>query len=119
MTALARSDWDEVCARVRREEDPFFHDPWLDRIAFVTSDESNVVLATPNRLYLEFIQENLDPILNRYLRDMTHRDWHIAYQLREMVRPDSKADLPAVEPVPVDSPTTPAPRPPPRATTSA
>ena len=104
MTALARSDWDEVCARVRREEDPFFHDPWLDRIAFVTSDEENVVLATPNRLYLEFIQENLDPILNRYLRDMTHREWHIAYQLKEMVSPDAKADLPALQPEPVASP---------------
>ncbi len=101
MTALLRSDWDEVCARVRREEDPFFHDPWLDRIAFVTADDDNVVLATPNRLYLEFIKENLDPILARYLRDMTHREWRIAYELNEDLGPENGGGPPVA---PEDSP---------------
>jgi chromosomal replication initiator protein len=100
MTALARSDWDEVCARVRRKEDPFFHDPWLDRIAFVTSNDNNVVLATPNRFYLDFIRENLDPILTRYLRDVTQCDWRIAYELDEGLNPGSTIAEPHAPPPP-------------------
>jgi len=73
MTSLLRTQWDEICARVRAKEDPFFHDPWLDRIAFLHSDGGKVTLATPNRLYVDFIRENLEPRLMRHLHDITDR----------------------------------------------
>jgi chromosomal replication initiator protein len=83
---MLRSTWDEVCARVRREEDPFFHDPWLDRLSFVTSDDDTVVLATPNRLYVEWIQENLEPRLHTHIHAVTDRRVDIEYRLEAAVR---------------------------------
>ncbi len=83
---MLRSTWDEVCARVRREEDPFFHDPWLDRLTFVTSDDDTVVLATPNRLYVEWIQENLEPRLQNHIHAVTERRVDIEYRLEAIVR---------------------------------
>jgi chromosomal replication initiator protein len=83
---MLRSTWDEVCARVRREEDPFFHDPWLDRLTFVTSDDDTVVLATPNRLYVEWIQENLEPRLQSHIQAVTARRFDIQYRLETVVR---------------------------------
>ncbi len=88
MTPLLRTQWDEVCARVRAKEDPFFHDPWLDRIAFLHSDDSTLTLATPNRLYVDFIQENLEPRLMRYLREVTERAWSIDYELDSQLGPE-------------------------------
>jgi chromosomal replication initiator protein len=88
MTPLLRTQWDEVCARVRAKEDPFFHDPWLDRIAFLHSDDATVTLATPNRLYVDFIQENLEPRLMRYLREVTERAWSIDYEFDSQLGPE-------------------------------
>jgi chromosomal replication initiator protein len=85
---MLRSTWDEVCDRVRREEDPFFHDPWLDRLTFVTSDADSVVLATPNRLYVEWIQENLEPRLQSHIHAVTDRRVDIHYRLETAVKPD-------------------------------
>jgi chromosomal replication initiator protein len=93
MTPLLRTDWDEVCVRVRREEDAFFHDPWLDRLAFVTADEDTIVLATPNRLYVEFIQENLEPRLLEHLAHVTEHSWKITYELDSTLGPDQR-DVP-------------------------
>ncbi len=90
MTPLLRTDWDEVCARVRREEDAFFHDPWLDRLAFVTADADTVVLATPNRLYVEFIQENLEPKLLDHLAELTGRTWKVTYELKPALAPERR-----------------------------
>jgi chromosomal replication initiator protein len=90
MTPLLRTEWNEVCARVRREEERFFHDPWLDRLAFVTADEETVVLATPNRLYVEFIQENLEPLLVRHLKGVTERGWKITYELDSSLETDRR-----------------------------
>ena len=108
MTPLLRTDWDEVCARVRREEDPFFHDPWLDRLAFVTADEDTVVLATPNRLYVEFIQENLEPRLLDHLARVTDQAWKVTYELDSTLGPDRR-DVPingsgVAQPSPVSEP---------------
>lgn len=102
MTALLRTQWDEVCARVRAKEDPFFHDPWLDRIAFVNSDAATVTLATPNRLYVDFIQENLEPRLVRYLQEVTERTWSIDYELDSQLGPEqaAPANQPDYEPEP-------------------
>ena len=91
MTPLLRTQWDEVCARVRAKEDPFFHDPWLDRIAFVHSNDDTVTLATPNRLYVDFIQENLEPRLVRYLREVTTQAWAIDYELDSQLGPEKAA----------------------------
>ena len=99
MTPLLRSQWDEVCARVRAKEDPFFHDPWLDRIAFVSSGQGTVVLATPNRLYADFIQENLEPRLMRYLQEVTESPWGISYELDSSLGPEQRGEeVPAPEP---------------------
>jgi chromosomal replication initiator protein len=87
MMTVLRSHWDEVCTRVRQHEDPFFHDPWLDRIAFVGSEDDRVVLATPNRLYVDFIQENLEPRLLAHLRSVTEQDWSITYELDATLGP--------------------------------
>lgn len=88
MTPLLRSDWDGVCAQVRREEESFFHDPWLDRLAFVDADDETIVLATPNRLYVEFIQDNLEPKLLRCLEEQTSRSWKIRYELDSDLAPE-------------------------------
>lgn len=85
---MLRSTWDEVCARVRREEDPFFHDPWLDRLSFVASEADRIILATPNRLYVEWIQENLEPRLHGHIRAVTERPYAIDYQLDDAVAAD-------------------------------
>jgi chromosomal replication initiator protein len=100
MTALLRTQWDEVCARVRAKEDPFFHDPWLDRIAFVNSNDDTVTLATPNRLYVDFIQENLEPRLVRYLREVTAQAWAIDYELDSQLGPERAQVVEAYEPEP-------------------
>jgi chromosomal replication initiator protein len=84
---MLRSTWDEVCARVRSSEDPFFHDPWLDRLTFVDADEERVVLATPNRLYVEWIQENLEPLLMAHVEAMTGQRYFIEYELDASVGP--------------------------------
>ncbi|MBJ93162.1 MAG: chromosomal replication initiator protein DnaA [Rickettsiales bacterium] len=81
MTQLLRSQWEEVCGRVRATEEAFFHDPWLDRISFVSSEDDTVVLATPNRLYVEFIQENLEPLLLAHLGELTGETYQIDYRL--------------------------------------
>jgi chromosomal replication initiator protein len=81
MTQLLLSQWEEVCGRVRASEEAFYHDPWLDRISFVSSDDDTVVLATPNRLYVEFIQENLEPLLLAHLGAVTGETFHIDYRL--------------------------------------
>ncbi len=78
---MLRSTWDEVCARVRQVEDPFFHDPWLDRLTFVDADDARVILATPNRLYVEWIQENLEPRLLEHINAVTTRPYQIDYEL--------------------------------------
>lgn len=84
---MLRSTWDEVCARVRQVEDPFFHDPWLDRLTFVNADADRVILATPNRLYVEWIQENLEPLLLIHVRAITNRPYIIDYELDASVGP--------------------------------
>jgi chromosomal replication initiator protein len=81
MTELLLSQWEEVCGRVRATEEAFFHDPWLDRISFVSSEDDTLVLATPNRLYVEFIQENLEPLLLVHLGAVTGETYHIDYKL--------------------------------------
>ena len=81
MTILLRTQWDEVCALVRRHEDPFFHDPWLDRIAFVGAENGQIEVATPNRLYVEFIQENLEPKILEQLRSISSEEWSVTYTL--------------------------------------
>ena len=81
MTELLLSQWEEVCGRVRATEEAFFHDPWLDRISFVSSADDTVVLATPNRLYVEFIQENLEPLLLAHLGELTGETYSIDYKL--------------------------------------
>jgi len=78
---LLLSQWEEVCGRVRASEEAFYHDPWLDRISFVSSDADTVVLATPNRLYVEFIQENLEPLLLAHLGEVTGETYQIDYRL--------------------------------------
>ena len=75
------SQWEEVCGRVRAVEEAFYHDPWLDRISFVSSDDDTLVLATPNRLYVEFIQENLEPLLLAHLGEVTGETYQIDYRL--------------------------------------
>lgn len=87
MTTLLRSHWDEVCDLVRRNEDPFFHDPWLERIAFVKAENGTITLATPNRLYVEFIQENLEPKVLHHLRTITADSWNVAYTLDSSLGP--------------------------------
>ncbi len=100
---MLRSTWDEVCARVRRAEDPFFHDPWLDRLTFVDASEDQVTLATPNRLYVEWIQENLEPLLLEHVKAVMDRSYSIDYQLDATVgrgQGESPA-TPAIEPTPL------------------
>jgi len=84
---MLRSTWDEVCARVRLVEDPFFHDPWLDRLTFVDADADQITLATPNRLYVEWIQENLEPLLLTHVQAITDRSYVINYELDASVGP--------------------------------
>jgi chromosomal replication initiator protein len=115
MTTLLRSQWDEVCDLVRRHEDPFFHDPWLERIAFVGAENGTINLATPNRLYVEFIQENLEPKVLDHLARITSESWAISYTLDSslgpttdqvatldeslpQLRPDSSNDAPLANP---------------------
>ncbi len=88
---MLRSTWDEVCARVRREEEEFFHDPWLNRLSFIASEGDRIILATPNRLYVEWIQENLEPRLHRHIRAVTDRPYAIDYQLDDAVAADRGA----------------------------
>jgi len=100
MTELLLSQWEEVCGRVRATEEAFFHDPWLDRISFVSSADDTVVLATPNRLYVEFIQENLEPLLLAHLGELTGETYSIDYKL------DASLETSKVQPVtPILSPT--------------
>jgi len=91
---LLRAQWDEVCTRVRAAEDPFFHDPWLDRIAFVAAEDDTVVLATPNRLYVDFIQENLEPRLLTHLHALTDQAWRVTYELDATLGPQQPAPEP-------------------------
>ena len=94
------SQWEEVCGRVRATEEAFFHDPWLDRISFVSSADDTVVLATPNRLYVEFIQENLEPLLLAHLGEITGETYSIDYKL------DASLETSRVHPAaPILSPT--------------
>ncbi len=110
MTALLRSEWDEVCARVRREEDRFFHDPWLDRLAFVKANDETVVLATPNELYCDFIKDNLEPKLIHHLRLVTHREWLISYEFEPSMEASANGPNPSLaeETVPSAAPPAPA-----------
>jgi len=88
MTQVLRSHWEEVCTRVRAHEEPACYDPWLDRISFVSSKNDTVVLATPNRLYVEWIQENLEPRLLDHLLAVTGFSYQISYELAPD-RPDA------------------------------
>ena len=98
MNSLLRSQWDEACALVRHKEDPFFHDPWLDRVAFVRTDDATIVLATPNRLYVEFIQENLESLLVKYLEEVTASSWQVSYTLDSSLGPLSASQrVPDIE----------------------
>ena len=96
MTELLLSQWEEVCGRVRATEEAFFHDPWLDRISFISSVEDTLVLATPNRLYVEFIQENLEPLLLAHLGEVTGETYSINYQLDASLE---SYRAPSVEPI--------------------
>lgn len=105
---MLRSTWDEVCARVRAEEDPFFHDPWLDRLTFVSADASQVTLATPNRLYVEWIQENLEPRLRSHIFAVTGEELEVDYVLDATVGPGHSTPA-GPAPAPHLAPVTPAP----------
>lgn len=78
---MLRSTWDEVCARVRAQEDPSRYDPWLDCLHFVAADGDQLVLSTPNRLYLDWIQDNLECLIVPHLRAVTGREWRLEYRL--------------------------------------
>jgi len=111
MATLLRSQWDEVCDLVRRNEDPFFHDPWLERIAFVGAEGGVITLATPNRLYVEFIQENLEPKVLTHLRSVTSDSWTVSYSLDSSLGPttDQVAELDEKRAEPVSEPVDDAP----------
>jgi chromosomal replication initiator protein len=100
MTTLLRSHWDEVCDLVRRHEDPFFHDPWLERIAFVGATKGTITLATPNRLYVEFIQENLEPKVLHHLKSVRDGSWAISYTLDSSLGPTTDQVLALNEDLP-------------------
>ena len=87
MTTLLRSQCDEVCDLVRRHEDPFFHNPWLERIGFVSGEDGVITLATPNRLYVEFIQENLEPKILQHLKSVRDDFWSVSYALDSSLGP--------------------------------
>ena len=111
MATLLRSQWDEVCDLVRRNEDPFFHDPWLERIAFIGAEGGVITLATPNRLYVEFIQENLEPKVLTHLKSVTSDSWTVSYSLDSSLGPttDQVAELDEKRAEPVSEPVDDAP----------
>lgn len=96
---MLRTHWDEVRARVRATEDRALCEPWLDCLRFVDGSGSSLVLAAPNRLYVEWILDNLDAVLVRHLREVLGRDCTIRYELDPSIEPTaaSVADEPVLD----------------------
>lgn len=73
---LDEGEWNAICAQIRASEPLFYSDPWLDRLAFMGCSWSpkgaggTLCLKVPNHLYQEFIQENLEPILLYWAREL-------------------------------------------------
>jgi len=76
-------EWREVCSKIRSCEEPFYFDPWLDRITFQECLEPSgtLVLVVPNHLYQEFIEENLEPILIRTAQGLYGGHFSVSYRL--------------------------------------
>lgn len=78
---MLRALWDEACTSVRAVEDQQLFEPWLECLRFHSATDRSIVLAAPNRLYVDWIRENLHAVLLRHLEAKAGHPIALSYEL--------------------------------------